>query len=47
MCFKKIIIKIGQFNDDISTFEVPGSKWNVLLPRTTLLFCPLVMLVVK
>ena len=36
MCFKKIFIKIGQFEDDISTFYVTGSKWNVLLPRTSL-----------
>ena len=30
--FQKIIIKIGQFEDDN---KVPGSKWNLLLPGTS------------
>ena len=31
MYLKEIIIKIGQIEDEISTFEVAGSKWNLLL----------------
>ena len=35
MYLKEMIIKIGQIEDEISTFEVPGSKWNLLLPGTS------------
>ena len=37
---KKVIIKIGQIEAGISTFEVHGSKWNILLPGTSSLFLP-------
>ena len=26
-------MKIDQLEDGVSTFEVPGSKWNLLLPE--------------
>ena len=32
--FQNIIMKIDQLEGGISTFEVPGSKWNLLLPGT-------------
>ena len=32
MYFKIIFMKIDQIVARISTFEVPGSKWNILLP---------------
>ena len=28
-------MKIDQLEAEISTFEVPGSKWNLLLPGTS------------
>ena len=33
-------MKIDQIVAGISTFEVPGSKWNILLPGTSSLFLP-------
>ena len=35
MYFKKKIMKIDQIEAVISAFEVPGSKWNLLLPGTS------------
>ena len=35
MYFKKEIMKIDQLEGGVSTFEVPGSKLNVLLPGTS------------
>ena len=29
-------MKIDQLEGRVSTFEVPGSKWNLLLPGTSL-----------
>ena len=37
MYFKFVLMKIDQIVAGISTFEVPGSKWNILLPGTSLL----------
>ena len=33
--FQKQIMKIDQIVAGISTFEVLGSKWNILLPGTS------------
>ena len=33
MYLKEIIIKIGEIEDEISTFEVLGSKWNCFTVR--------------
>ena len=49
--FKKIIMKIDQLEGGISTFEVPGSKWNLycleLVPGSKTNVSALVIWVVK
>ena len=40
MYFNFFLMKIDQIEGDVSRFEVPGSKWNFLLPGTSLFLPP-------